>query len=579
LPAASISAPWAHFQLLVEHLADGVTVQDASGRLVYANERGAKMSGYASPEELLRAPIGDYARRFELLDAGGLPVPTEALPGRIALRIGKASSTLRVRDRITGSERWTEVRAYTVRSDGAGPFVVNVFRDVTDIVEQQRLLEEQTDELEEQSSQAQALAEELEQTNDELMRSLQDAEDARALAEERERWLTRLHSLTISLSRAVEPEQVLDIAVGAGLSAFEASGVALWLLGEDQTVLRRVACAGVADDAMGRYSDIPVDSQLPQANAARSGEVVVVESRVAPGAVTTPIRVAGRTIGVVTLSFDKPREFSADFVSMAKTIGKELGLALDRTRTRAELDRARLAAEAASEAKSSFLATMSHELRTPINAILGFTDLLRMGIAGRNPPLQDEYLERIRRSTEHLLKLINDVLDISKIESGTLDVEKQSAPARDVLNECINLMRNVAEAQNIAIETACEDSITYVGDPLRVRQILLNLVSNAIKFSHPGGTIRVICDRHPAETRRVAFSVADHGIGIAKSQLDDIFDPFMQAERGYTRTHGGTGLGLSISRQLARLMDGDVTVTSALGKGSTFVLNLPGGLD
>jgi PAS domain S-box-containing protein len=521
-----------------------VTVQDHTGRLVYANERGARLSGYSSPSELLQAPVGDFLKRFEVLDASGVPVSVEMLPGRLAVARGYAEATLRVRDRFSGAVRWSEVRSYAVRAEDNALFIVNVFRDVTEIIEQQRLLEEQAEELEQQTVQAQALAEELEQTNEELLTSLRDAEDARALAEDREQWLSRLHSLTMLLSRAMEPEAVTEIAMGPGAEAFDANGVALSLYGDDEP------------------------------EAATTDEVVV-ESRIEPTSLTTPIRVGGRTIGVMTFTFSRPREFSSDYVSMAKTFGKELGLALDRTRTRAELERARRAAEAASDAKSAFLATMSHEIRTPINAILGFTDLLQLGVAAHNPALQSDYLQRVRRSTEHLLELINDVLDLSKIESGTLTVTRESSPALVVVNEAVALIRNAATERQIQLEMSCGESLAYVGDALRVRQILLNLLSNAVKFSHRGGVVRLDCRVRPGSESRIEFAVIDRGIGIEASSLEAIFDPFMQAERGYTRTHGGTGLGLSISRQLARLMDGDVTVNSTVGKGSTFTLTLP----
>jgi signal transduction histidine kinase len=259
-------------------------------------------------------------------------------------------------------------------------------------------------------------------------------------------------------------------------------------------------------------------------------------------------------------------------VSAARTFGKELGQALERTRVRAALEEARKVAHAASEAKSAFLATMSHELRTPINAILGFTALLDLGISSGEAVRQAEYVTRIRKSTEHLLELINDVLDWSRVEAGHLAVNSAEAFAKDVIDDALNVVRDQAIARGLTLDSECVAGATYVGDPLRVRQILLNLLSNAIKFTEAGGRVRLACSVADALT---TFAVEDSGIGIAPEELEMIFEPFVQAEHGYTRTHGGTGLGLTISRTLARTMGGDVTVESRRGEGSTFSLLLP----
>jgi signal transduction histidine kinase len=291
--------------------------------------------------------------------------------------------------------------------------------------------------------------------------------------------------------------------------------------------------------------------------------------------IAIPLRVGGTTIGAVVYAFPESRAFSSDYLASAKTFGKEVGLALDRARTRAALEAARAAAETASDAKSSFLATMSHELRTPINAILGFTDLLQMGVVGAPSALQAGYLQRIRRSTEHLLELINDVLDLSKIEAGRLSVTPELSRADAVITESVSLLRQAALDGGLTLDVDCGPEMMYLGDPLRVRQVLLNLLSNAIKFTPAGGSVRMECAPHDDIPGTIAFIVTDTGIGIAPDQLDRIFEPFTQGERGYTRTHGGSGLGLAISRQLARMMDGDVAVTSDMGQGSRFVLTLP----
>jgi PAS domain S-box-containing protein len=777
--AGKAGAPWAQFELLVDHLADGVTVQDAAGRLVYANDTGARLSGYESPAKLLAAPVGDYLQKFELTNEAGLPVQTGELPGRRALQFGRAEALLRVRDRHTGAERWSEVRSFAVDDpSGRGRFVVNVFRDMTLLMEQQKLLVAQAQELEEQTAQAQALAEELEQSNDELARALRFEEEARereeflsrvtgilgasldyettlrqlasstvpeladwcavdlldgstktirrvavahvdpekvkwaweladrfpvdadaptgvprvlrtgeselyphisddmlaagtndpeqlrilrelalssvmivplvaedrvagamtfvsaesrkhydrgdlSFAEElgrragmaieratlhreavtarieaeraaaeastRARWLSRLQQLTVGLSRSLAFSDAVDIALSLGIDAFEAARGSVRLLSPDRAALILVGERNIPRELLEESRSLPVESAGLPGEAVRTGEPVLLESREeiqaryaelesaitrgdTEAAVSAPIRVGGEIIGALSYGYDRPRQFDADFVTSLRTFAKELGQAIDRTRGHARLDEARKAADAANQAKSSFLATMSHEFRTPINAILGFTDLLELGVQSNDTASAAEYVARIRRNTAHLLELINDVLDWSKVDAGQMPIDTGEAPASVVLAESVGIVRQQAEARGIALDTHCDDGARYLGDPLRVRQVLLNLLSNAIKYTEPGGRVSVRCSTNDDVT---AFAVADTGIGIAADEFDAIFEPFVQSEHVYTRTHGGTGLGLAISRRLARLMGGDVTVESALGRGSTFTLSLP----
>jgi signal transduction histidine kinase len=250
------------------------------------------------------------------------------------------------------------------------------------------------------------------------------------------------------------------------------------------------------------------------------------------------------------------------------------------------LEEARRAAEHASHVKSQFLATMSHEIRTPINAIIGYSELLDLGIAGTLTDEQRAQLARIRASGRHLVGLIDDVLDLAKVEADQMAVERSSAIAGAAVDTALSLVRPQAAAKAIQLATTCEGdrNAAYVGDQARVQQILINLLSNAVKFTPSQGRVSVRCgtaDVGPVDASAddgggwTYFTVEDTGIGIPEDKIESIFQPFTQVESGYTRTHGGTGLGLTISRRLSRLMGGDLTVASHEGEGSRFTLWLP----
>ncbi len=242
-----------------------------------------------------------------------------------------------------------------------------------------------------------------------------------------------------------------------------------------------------------------------------------------------------------------------------------------RTQAEAELRRARDEAEEANRSKSAFLANMSHEIRTPMNAILGFTHLLRRDVSD---PRQVDRLDKIARSAQHLLGILNDVLDLSKIEAERLQIEETSVDVGALVDHVISMVTERARARGLALTSHVDPRLTrcaLLGDPLRLTQVLLNYVNNAVKFTPSGAiTVRATLEDDGDDAALVRFEVEDTGIGLTAEQMARLFRPFEQAQRSTTRQYGGTGLGLAISRRLALLMGGDVGVRSEQDAGSTF---------
>jgi len=229
--------------------------------------------------------------------------------------------------------------------------------------------------------------------------------------------------------------------------------------------------------------------------------------------------------------------------------------------------------EALSRAKSQFLASMSHELRTPLNAIGGYAELIEMGLGGSVTDQQREYLSRIRGSQQHLLRIINDLLNYSRIEAGKVNYDTEPVSLPGVIETVTGMIAPQATTKGVTLLTPpCDEDVIASGDRLKIEQVVLNLLSNAVKFTPPGGKITVNCR---IADDKATLSVADTGPGIPVDRVEDIFEPFVQLGRSLSSGHEGAGLGLAISRDLARNMNGDITVETRAGQGATFTLSLP----
>jgi PAS domain S-box-containing protein len=413
-------------------------------------------------------------------------------------------------------------------------------------------------------------------------------EAARHEADLARRRTERLQAVTSALLAARTTQDVAKVVLAEGFTAVGADAGALALAEPGTEYVQVVADMG--------YGELPAhlrrfrqSDDSPMAEAIRTGASIACRTKeectrrypslaflfgTFEATVVVPLRSRGRTVGSVAVHRRSGRGVDEGAIAFMEAFAQQCGQALERAQLYQAEQLARARADEANRAKSEFLAAMSHELRTPLNAIGGYTDLLVMGLRG---PITDEQradLERIRRGQQHLLAVINDILNFSRIDSGQIEYDLSSVSLPEVLESVAHLIEPQAIAKGIEFVLGeCPRQATVWADRVKAEQILLNLLSNAVKFTNHGGRVTLRCDLNGDDTAQL--SVRDTGIGIAPDQLERIFEPFVQVGRSLTSTREGTGLGLAISRDLARAMGGDIRVESALGVGSTFTLRLP----
>ena len=285
-----------------------------------------------------------------------------------------------------------------------------------------------------------------------------------------------------------------------------------------------------------------------------------------------PVLRGGQIIGAMVVRRKTPGEFTDEVKEFMETFASQSALAVFNARVFRELERKTAELQVASQHKSDFLASMSHELRTPLNAIIGFSEVLLERMFGELNERQDEYLHDILNSGKHLLELLNEILDLSKVEAGRMELEVSVFPLRGAIEHAIALVRERAALHSIAVTLEMDPSLDLIEtDELRFKQVMLNLLSNAVKFTPNGGRVSV---RAVRTGQRLAVTVTDSGIGIRHEDRERIFESFQQGQRGPSREEG-TGLGLTLCRRIVTLMGGTMSLQTEVGVGSTFGFTVP----
>ena len=526
------------YALLVETLdalPDPIVITAADGTMVLRNARARRLFGAAA------VPAADGVTPVVAMNLLLLGDALAKVRGEHAEAEGLARRELTLTDPDDGAELRFEIVRRELRRPEVGPGAqLVVLRDVTDLRGAARELERQVARV----SRAEAAAT---RERDRLDLILANVADPILVTDDRSRivLMNQQAERLFHLGRAGDPA---DAAAGANDARF-AGFIASFLASSDDT--RRARLELRRGDGRVMPAEIVAGK--------------IVDGRGGPTVVVSVLHDLTQQVENERL-YEELKRFSAELEARVRSATADL----ERQNARLQWQSHEL--EKANRLKSQFLASMSHELRTPINALLGYTALMLDRLYGELTPQQEEGLDRIRSSARHLLELINDILDLARIEAGRMPVHLERIAVAPLVDEVVRQVEPLTQQKAVAFRRslAAEAAEMYT-DPTKVKQILLNLLSNAAKFTHEGEVALAV----RAEEERVAFEVRDTGIGIREQDLATIWEDFRQVDQSRTREYGGTGLGLSITRKLVERLGGEIEVRSSYGEGSTFTVWLP----
>jgi len=394
--------------------------------------------------------------------------------------------------------------------------------------------------------------------------------------------------LRVISSSPTDAHPVFDAIVNSCFALFKVGRVSLWLVEADRVRLQARVSAAV--EKAGAYDQTPLDRSSGIGRCVLDARIIHVPDLAQAtdelprakelglsldyrAALFAPLMREGKAIGAISLLRPQPGAFSEKEVALLQTFADQAVIAIENVRLFKEIQEKSAQLEVANKHKSEFLANMSHELRTPLNAIIGFSEALSERMFGELTDKQAEYLTDIHESGRHLLSLINDILDLSKIEAGRMELDLSTFHVPGALANAITLVRERAQRHGIALSLEVDERLGELsGDERKFKQIMLNLLSNAVKFTPDGGRVDVSARQ---ANGRVEVAVRDTGIGIAAEDQAAVFEEFMQVGRDGTRKAEGTGLGLALARRFVELHGGEIRLQSEPGKGSTFSFSLP----
>ncbi len=410
-------------------------------------------------------------------------------------------------------------------------------------------------------------------------------------ATKRSQHLAVLNTIGAAVSQSLDLKVIVKQAVDKIAETLAFDAVWVYELEPQTKTLRMIACHGLNDEMAKSMAERSTDTGI-SAPVLKTGTRLVFEdlqnderyralSRAGTvaslgfkAAAAFPIRTKDKIIGTLHVTNLTKRPFASEELQLLESIAQQVGVASENAKLFEELREAKERAELSDRAKSDFLANMSHELRTPLNAIIGFSEMLVDEKIGPLNPDQKEFLSDVLKSGQHLLEIINDVLDLVKVASGKLELKAQRFSLSEAIAETCSIVKPIADKRNVAINVDApvdKDIITL--DPLRFKQVLYNLLSNAIKYNHDNGNVEVAVSVN--EQKQIRLQVKDTGIGIKEEDLPRIFDDFIQLNIGTTKVQQGTGLGLALTKKIIEQQKGSITAESEVGHGSTFTVVLP----